>query len=150
MLQQATIVRVTAIPLERNLNRIFHGGTYTITSRYTLITEVELSNGVVGQIYGGDEERYQKDIARLINGPFGELLIGGDVFDVERHWESMFQCTSLDLVNRAIHTLALANKAVIRQAIGAIDMALWDAIGKTTGQSVCKLLGGHRSRLPVI
>src|SRR5215469_7634215 len=127
------IVRVTAIPLERGLDRSFQGGTYTITSRYTLITEVELSNGIVAQTYGGDEERYQKEIVRLINGPFEALLIGQDVFNVERHWDAMFRCRCIDLENRGIHTLDLANKSIIMQAIAAIDIALWDAIGQVTG-----------------
>ena len=149
-MEPTTIVRVSAIPLERNLNRVFHGGTYTVKSRYTLVTEVELSNGVVGQTYGGDEERYQKEVAAAINGPYAGLLIGGDVFDVERHWETMFLCSGLDLENRGIHTLDLANKSIIMQAIAAVDVALWDAIGKTTGQSLSKLLGGYKERLPVI
>jgi D-arabinonate dehydratase len=129
---------------------VFHGGTYTISSRYTLVTEIELSNGVVGQVYGGDEERYQKEIVRLINGCFQELLLGKDPMDVERHWEAMFQCISPDLVNRGIHTLDLANKSIIMQAIAAVDIALWDAVGKMLKQSLSKLLGGYRSRLPVI
>lgn len=149
-MQPTTIVRVSAIPLERNLDRVFHGGTYTVKSRYTLVTEIELSNGVIGQTYGGDEERYQKEIAGIVNGAYSGLLIGSDVFDVERHWDTMFHCSGLDLENRGIHTLDLANKSIIMQAIAAVDIALWDAIGKTTQQSLSKLLGGFSIRLPVI
>jgi D-arabinonate dehydratase len=145
------IADVRAIPLERKLDRVFHGGTYTIKSRFTLVTEVRLENGVLGQTYGGDEERYQKEIAKAVNGPFRDMLIGRDVFDVERHWESMFRASPLPFLEyRGIHTLDLANHAVLMQAIAAVDIALWDAIGKHAGKPLSKLLGGFRDRLPVI
>ncbi len=144
------IIDVRAIPLELTLNRVFGGGTYAVYSRYTLVTEVRLANGALGQIYGGDEEKHQKEVARIINGPFRDLLIGQDVFDVERHWEAMFRCSSLNLVNRGIHTLDLANKAILMQAIAALDIACWDAIGKSLNKPLYKLLGGYADRLPVI
>jgi L-alanine-DL-glutamate epimerase-like enolase superfamily enzyme len=33
-------------------------------------------------------------------------------------------------------------------AISVVDIALWDAMGKTLGQSICRLLGGTRDRVP--
>jgi D-arabinonate dehydratase len=146
----STIRDIRAIPLERRLEQIYQGGTYCIDSRYTLVVDAELDNGVVGRTFGGDEERYQKDIARCINGPFRDLLIGSDVFANERNWDAMFRCDSLDLANRGIHTLDLANKSIIMQAIAAVDICLWDAAGKTLGLSVCRMLGACRDRVPVI
>jgi L-alanine-DL-glutamate epimerase-like enolase superfamily enzyme len=146
----STIRDIRAIPLERRLERVFHGGTYRIDSRYTLVIEVLLSNGVVGQTFGGDEERYQKDIAHCINESFRDLLIGKDVFASERNWDLMFHCDSLGLVNRGIHTLDLANKSIIMQAIAAVDICLWDAAGKTLGLPLYRMLGGYRERVPVI
>jgi D-arabinonate dehydratase len=144
------ITEVQALPLERNLTRAFKGGTYEITSRYTLVTEVHLQNGIVGQTFGGDEWRWQKEIVSLINGSFRDLLIGQNVFEVERHWDNMFRSTALDSLNRSIHTLDLANKAVLMQAIAAVDIALWDAMGKALNLPVYQMLGGYRSRVPVI
>jgi D-arabinonate dehydratase len=141
---------IRAIPLERRLDRVFLGGTYRIDSRYTLIVEVELDNGVISRTFGGDEERYQKEIAACINGPFRSLLLGHDVFAVERHWDAMFHCDSLGLANRGIHTLDLANKSIILQAIAGVDISLWDAAGRTLGLPLYRMLGGYRDRLPVI
>lgn len=144
------IKNIEAIPLERNLKSVFKGGTYEITSRYTLVTEVHTESGVIGQTFGGDEWRTQKEIVDLINGPFRELLVGENLFEVERHWDAMFRCTALDSLNRSIHTLDLANRAVLMQAIAAVDIALWDAIGKTLGLPVYQLLGGYRDAVPVV
>lgn len=141
---------VRAIPLERRLDRVFQGGTYQIDSRYTLVVETELESGVMGKTFGGDEERYQKEIVSCINGPFRKLLLGQNVFDFEANWDAMFHCDSLDLANRGIHTLDLANKSIIMQAIAAVDISLWDAAGKTNGLPLYRMLGGYRDRVPVI
>ena len=55
-----------------------------------------------------------------------------------------------DLNNRGIHSLDLAKHCVLTQAIAAVDIALWDALGKSLRQPVNKLLGGFRDRIPVI
>lgn len=144
------IQEVRAIRLERDLNHVFQGGTYQITNRYTLVTEVVLSNGVRGVMFGGDEWRWQKEIADLINDHFRGLLVGRNIMDIEQHWDTMFQCRAMEKWNRSIHILDLANRAVQMQAIAAVDIAMWDAIGKALQLPVWQLLGGYRDRVPVL
>lgn len=144
------IKSVQAIPLERDLDRVFQGGTYFITNRYTVVTEVVLDNGARGLMFGGDEWRWQKEIVELVNDSFADLLVGGEALDVERHWDAMFRCRALDKWNRSIHVIDLANRAILMQAIAAVDIALWDAIGKALGQPIYRLLGGFRDRVPVL
>jgi L-alanine-DL-glutamate epimerase-like enolase superfamily enzyme len=143
------IKHIEAIPLVRQLEDIFQGGTYKITSRNTIVTRVELDNGVVGETFGGDEDQYQLDVCRIVNEIYRPFLLGGDARDVEAHWEKMWQ-TRVDLGNRGIHTLDLAKHCVRTQAIAAVDIALWDALGKSLRQPVHKLLGGFREKVPVI
>ncbi len=143
------IQQIEAIPLVRQLEDVFQGGTYKITSRNTIVTRVTLDNGVIGETFGGDEDQYQLDVCRIVNQIYRPLLIGGDVRDVERHWEVMWN-TRVDLNNRGIHTLDLAKHCVRTQAIAAVDVALWDALGKSLHQPVYKLLGGFREKVPVI
>jgi len=143
------IKHIEAIPLVRQLEDVFQGGTYRITSRNTIVTRVVLDNGVTGETFGGDEDQYQLAVCRIVNDVFGPMLAGGDVRDVEAHWERMWSAR-IDLGNRGIHTLDLAKHCVHMQAIAAVDIALWDALGKLLGQPVYKLLGGCRERVPVI
>jgi D-arabinonate dehydratase len=143
------IKHIEAIPLVRKLEDVFQGGTYQITSRNTIVTRVELENGVVGEIYGGDEDQYQLDVCRLVNDVYRPLLVGSDVRDVEANWERMWE-TRVDLEHRGIHTLDLAKHCVVTMAIAAVDNASWDALGKLLGQPVYKLLGGYRDRVPVL
>ena len=143
------IVDVKAIPLVRSLDEAFLGGTYQITSRNTLVTEVWTDTGVVGRAFGGDEWRYQNEIVQVIVDHFKPILVGEDIRDVEKLWEAMFTA-KLDLGNRSIHTIDLANKAIQMQAIAGVDIAIWDALGKALNSPVYRLLGGFKDKVPVV
>jgi D-arabinonate dehydratase len=143
------ITRVEVIPLVRRLEEAFSGGTYRIVNRNTLVTRVHTDAGIVGEAFGGDEDQRQDQVVGLIREHFAPLLAGEDARDVERLWERMFNC-NVDLGNRSIHTLDLNNRGILMQAIAAVDVALWDALGKLYGVPLYKLLGGYRDRVPVI
>ncbi|MCL4505257.1 MAG: mandelate racemase/muconate lactonizing enzyme family protein [Chloroflexi bacterium] len=143
------IKHVEAIPLVRQLESVFQGGTYKITSRNTIVTRVELENGILGETFGGDEDQYQFDVCRVVNDIYRPLLVGSDIRDLEANWGRLWN-TRVDLNNRGIHTLDLAKHCVLTQAIAAVDNASWDALGKYLNQPVYKLLGGYRECVPVL
>jgi L-alanine-DL-glutamate epimerase-like enolase superfamily enzyme len=60
------------------------------------------------------------------------LLIGADPWDVEYLWQHMYRST-----------IAFGRKGVGMTAISAVDIALWDVLGKASGQPVFRLLGGR-------
>jgi L-alanine-DL-glutamate epimerase-like enolase superfamily enzyme len=67
------------------------------------------------------------------------ILLGQNPFDVELLWEQMFRST-----------MNYGRKGVALEAISAVDIAIWDLMGKTTGQPVYNLLGGKtRDRIQV-
>jgi len=67
------------------------------------------------------------------------LLIGQDPFDSEFLWQHMYR-----------KTMAFGRKGVGMVAISAVDIAIWDILGKATNQPVFKLLGGRtKTRIPV-
>lgn len=60
-----------------------------------------------------------------------KILIGEDPLQIERLWNKMYQ-----------RTLMAGRRGLGINAIGAIDMALWDLAGKFYDEPVWKLLGG--------
>jgi L-rhamnonate dehydratase len=75
----------------------------------------------------------------IIEDHFRHLLVGQDPFDVERLWDQMFRSS-----------LPYGRKGLPIMAISGIDIALWDIIGKATGQPVWRLLGGAtKESIPV-
>lgn len=143
------ITLIEVIPLARKLEEEFLGGTYRIVNRNTIVTRIHVDEGIVGEAFGGDEDQQQTRVVRVMRDHLAPLLIGEDIRDVERLWERMFDC-NIDLGNRALHVLDLGHRAVLMQAIAAIDNALWDALGKIYHAPLYKLLGGYRDRVPVI
>jgi len=67
------------------------------------------------------------------------FLIGQDPWDTEYIWQQMYR-----------RTMAFGRKGVAMAAISAIDIALWDLLGKSAKQPVYRLLGGRtKERIPV-
>lgn len=65
------------------------------------------------------------------------VVLGQNPFDVEVLWERMFR-----------ESINYGRKGMVLEAISAIDIALWDIMGKATGQPVYNLLGGKtRSKI---
>lgn len=68
----------------------------------------------------------------LIDTYLKPLLIGADPWDVELLWQQMYR-----------RTLAFGRKGVALAAISAVDLAIWDLLGKDARQPVFRLLGGR-------
>jgi L-rhamnonate dehydratase len=59
------------------------------------------------------------------------IVVGESPFNVELLWEKMFRST-----------LNYGRKGLVLEAISAVDIAIWDILGKATGQPLYNLLGG--------
>ena len=101
-----------------------------------LIVEVFTDAGHIGIGNAALSPRVTKQTIDLYLKP---LLIGRDPFDYEFLWQHMYR-----------QTMAFGRKGVGMVAISAVDIALWDILGKAAGQPVFKLLGGRmKKRIPV-
>jgi D-galactarolactone cycloisomerase len=130
---------VDAIAIDIPLAKNFGGSTYAVLKRSTVVTRLRTQDGLVSEVYNGDNREAGHEIVRLIRDELGPLIKGDDIFAVEQIWSKLF---ALTLTNRDRKTLL--------EAIACIDCALWDVIGKATGRSVRELLGGFSDKLPII
>lgn len=100
-----------------------------------LVVEIETDTGLVGMGNAALAPRVAKEIIDLYLAP---VVQGQDPFDYEYLWQKMYR-----------RTLAWGRKGIGMVAISAIDIALWDLMGKATGQPVFKLLGGRtKEKIP--
>ena len=83
------------------------------------MTRVYTDAGIIGEAFGGDEDRNQHRIVALIRDHLAPRLIGEDARDVEQLWESMF-FSDVDLGNRGLHVHDLANRAILMQATSVV------------------------------
>ncbi len=109
--------------------------SWGINALGTLVVEVEADDGTtgVGVTIGGEPGCFivEKHLSRFVEGQ--------DPRDLELMWDQMFRST-----------LNYGRKGLPLQAISAVDLALWDLVGKIRNEPVYALLGGKtKDRLPV-
>jgi L-alanine-DL-glutamate epimerase-like enolase superfamily enzyme len=101
-----------------------------------LTCEVETEDGTVGI---GNAALAPTVVKKAIDDWYAPLVVGEDPFDCAYIWEKMYR-----------RTHAWGRKGVGMVAISAIDIAIWDLMGKLVGKPVFKLLGGRtKDRIPV-
>ena len=83
------IERIECIPLSMPLPRTYRGSNYFMTHRCTIITRLYTSEGIVGEVYNGDEFETQAEVLRIINEEIAPKLIGMDAFNTEGCWQAM-------------------------------------------------------------
>ena len=104
---EADIVR---IPLSTR----FSGSVYQIESRCTIVTRVHTDEGLISEVYSGDERTGYQLLKDLVVGPMKDAVVGEDPTAIERCWQKMFALTP-----------HISDKAIAMRAIAAIDVALW-------------------------
>jgi L-lyxonate dehydratase len=108
----------------------------TFTFHGWLIVEVFTDQGHVGI---GNAALAPQVTKQVIDSYLAPLINGHDPWDVEFLWQHMYR-----------KTMAFGRKGIGMVAISAVDIALWDAIGKAANQPVYRLLGGRtKTRIPV-
>ena len=78
------------------------------------------------------------------------MLIGEDPRDTARLWERMYNGSRDHFaLSRGRVFPILGRRGITVAAIGGIDMALWDILGKSLNAPVWRLLGGRKAaRMP--
>src|SRR5476649_1707702 len=108
----------------------------TFTFHGWLVVEIFTDNGLVGIGNAALSPLVTKQVIDLYLKP---LLIGNDPWDIEFLWQHMYR-----------KTMAFGRKGIAMVAISAVDIALWDLLGKSAKQPVYRLLGGRtKPRIPV-
>jgi L-lyxonate dehydratase len=101
-----------------------------------LIVEIFTDDGHVGIGNAALSPQIAKHIIDLHLKP---LLIGQDPWNIEHLWQHMYR-----------NTMAFGRKGIGMVAISAVDLALWDLLGKSAKQPVFRMLGGRtKARIPV-
>lgn len=103
-----------------------------------VVVEVETASGVVGTghlqpITGGI-----RTLELCIHEVLKPLLIGEEISDIPRLWRKMWDATFIQ-----------GRMGLSVMAMSALDIALWDALGRARGVPLWQLWGGRRDPVPV-
>ncbi len=108
----------------------------TFTFHGWLVVEIFTDDGLVGIGNAALAPQICKQVIDLYLKP---LLLCQNPWDIEFLWQHMYR-----------KTMAFGRKGIGMTAISAVDIALWDLLGKSARQPVYRLLGGRtKQRIPV-
>jgi len=128
-------VKITKVEaIELRLPKSWRGPELGV--RYALIIKVHTDEGIIGI---GEVDSCPSVIKAVIDAPLsydpvsglGQTIVGTNPLDIRALNEKMYQAS-----------LVYGRRAAVVQAIGGIDIALWDIAGKYYQKPVYQLLGG--------
>ena len=111
--------------------------THTLHEISFIVVRIQLENGIIGESYLLSFQ-YSPD---AIRGAFRDILplvTGYQAYETGKVYEKIDSESEY-----------FGNQGINRWAQAAVNVAMWDAWGKTLGQPVWKILGAHKDKCPV-
>jgi D-arabinonate dehydratase len=125
------IAKVTSAIYSKPYERPISNGKYTYTASTVVVVKVTTDEGLTGIGWAGGGSIVNETVKQL--GPY---VVGEDPFNVERIWDKMYL------------PKIFGRKGLTTRAISAVDIAIWDVIGKAVGKPLYQMLGGYREVVP--
>ena len=124
------ITKVEPIMLRHTPQKALADGLTAIPSREVLLVKISTDEGIEG-IGEGFSLASLKSTAVIVEEILTPLLLGEDPQLIEHLWEKMYR-----------QTFRFGRRGIVMAAISAVDIALWDILGKKANLPVYRLLGG--------
>ncbi|MEO1491404.1 MAG: mandelate racemase/muconate lactonizing enzyme family protein [Pseudomonadota bacterium] len=102
-----------------------------------LVVEVESADGVIGTGHLNPLAGGMRTLEMCIREMMAPLLLGQDASDPDKLWDRMWQATFIQ-----------GRMGITVMAASALDIALWDLVGRTRGQPLWQIWGGRPDPLP--
>lgn len=123
-------VKTHALRCQLESNETFGYSQAWLQSRASLIVEIITDDGITGFGEGFGPPEVTRAVVDHVYKP---LLLGRDPFDVNVIWQELYNLLRDH-----------GQKGTVIEAISAVDIALWDIMGKAVDLPIHKLLGGCR------
>src|SRR5712692_11203756 len=140
MFQKESAVKITNVAvdvLSVPVARPYGAGGRQVTGNWHVLARVTTSDGVQGHGYIVALRQGLVAAVAQATRELSSQLVGMHVLEVEAAWERLASVGDW-----------IGPGGLLHYAIAPLDIALWDAAGKTLGQPLYRLLGGYRDRLP--
>jgi L-alanine-DL-glutamate epimerase-like enolase superfamily enzyme len=126
-----TIREVDAVVLRTGIDPPWKTAAVTMTEMFVTAVRVRLADGSEG--WGECCVRAAPSATKaIVDELLGPQIVGSDAFEVEGLWNRMFEGQRSRGHSRGF----------LMEAISGVDIALWDALGRSLGQPIHRLLHG--------
>ncbi|MCL7745772.1 mandelate racemase/muconate lactonizing enzyme family protein [Halalkalibacter alkaliphilus] len=129
------ITKLETIKLQFSPKNPPRDGLSSIKNRDVFLIRIHTDQGIsgIGEAFAlGSAHSLQQIIDEILS----PLLIGEDPTSIEYLWDKMYKLT-----------FRVGRRGIVLAAMSAIDIALWDLMGKLTNMPVYKLLGGYTNKV---
>ncbi|BCV24610.1 MAG TPA: mandelate racemase/muconate lactonizing enzyme family protein [Firmicutes bacterium] len=130
------IRRIKPVKLRYTPEKGLADGLAPIASRDVFLVQIETDEGITG-IGEGFALGSLHSMETILEETVAPLVVGEDPFATARLWEKVYH-----------FTYRYGRRGIVMAVLSAVDIALWDIVGKATGTPVYKLLGGSCNRVP--
>ena len=133
------IIRVMATAESRRRSEPLRDAMQLLDTQGTCTVTIKTDEGITGhaRIFFGRLDSAPAILARLIDDELAPAVVGEDPFMVRGIRDKLWRLTDYH-----------GSVGLALWGIAAIDIALWDIMGRAAGQPVWRLLGAHRDRVP--
>ncbi len=115
---------------------------YPVHQANELLIRLKTDEGLEG--FGlGSSRLLIKGAAEMFNEGLKELIVGEDALAPERLYEKIFSIT-----HQKIAFIKEWSRNALLITSAAVDLAVWDILGKASGQPLFRLFGGYREEVP--
>jgi len=112
--------------------------THTLPSIDWILVDVHTDSGLTGHAHMLTFDYGPELLMGVVNNELKDVVIGMDPTMIEKVWNACW--------NRVEY---VGQTGVAAWGIAAVDIALWDILGKSLNCPVHKLLGAHREEVPI-
>ncbi|GIX49222.1 MAG: racemase [Candidatus Tectimicrobiota bacterium] len=131
------ITQLRTITVRVPLERPTAIATRQLGAREYVLVWVDTDRGHTGLGYTYAGTVGGRAVQSLIAEAFAPLLQGADPTHIEGHWAAMYQ-----------EVLLAGRRGAALRALSAVDIALWDLLGKLANLPLYRLLGGWTDTVP--
>ena len=131
------ITRIVTRHLQREMgNKVWNSQTRWRHKDMVLVF-LETDTGLIGLGEAWTTGGSPQALIRTIEDDLGPVLLGADPHYVTRIWSDIYKSTALS-----------SRRGIVSSALGAVDTALWDLIGKAAQAPLYQLLGAYTDQVP--
>lgn len=133
------ITGIEVIILQRKSETAIRDAIHTFADPVTLVTKVHTDSGITGwaTTHFGTSQAAAQVMKVTLEHELAPVIAGENPFFAKAIREKLWNATEYHAVHGITHW-----------AIAAIDLCLWDIVGKALQKPVSQVLGAHRDRIP--
>jgi L-alanine-DL-glutamate epimerase-like enolase superfamily enzyme len=129
-------VRTTLLSVP--LNPPIADSTHVLNHIQWVLVDVHTDDGLVGNSFMLTFDYGPELLRRIVDTELKKLVIGRDPRDIPGIWQTCYS-----------HCEYIGQTGLAAWGIAAIDIALWDLLGKQLGVPVAQLFGSNREQVPI-